>query len=216
MTTLESIQEDILDLRELILEIDERIWHSIDHQNPEALSAFIEKKSAINEKLRTFRTATEDLLHAFAAVEPTTVIEETEPEIQPVSEDDETIAPIDRSFRFLHPTAMILEGTRIGPLNTWQAIWKRFLKEFLNRHPDLFQKHLVDTSCIAGNNPSPEKLIRSFECGGRFFECTLNADAVAKRIKTILLHSKLGTDSIKIVLPGNPDFRGPLFELSAE
>lgn len=216
MNTLESIQEDILDLREMILEIDERIWKTVDHQNPEALSAFVSKKEVINEKLRTFRAATDELLDAFAAVESLEATQKPGPAAETDTDENETIAPIDRSFRFIKPKAMILEGDRIGPLETWQAVWKRFLDEFLKRHPELFQTYLVETSCIAGNSPVPDSRITFYECGGRFFECTLNADAVAKRIKTILLHSKLGTDCIKIVLPGNPDLQGPLFELKAE
>lgn len=216
MNTLESIQEDILDLREMILEIDERIWNSVDHQNPEALSAFINKKHAINEKLRTFRAATDELLDALAAVEPLETAGESEPAIEPDTRDDETIAPIDRPFRFTKPKAIIFEGDRIEPLTTWQAVWKKFLDEFWKRYPELFLSKLNETHSITGISDFPDQLRRPYGCGGIFFECNLSADDIANKIRNILLHSKISTSEIKIVLRGNPDLKGTLFELRAE
>lgn len=210
MNITETIEQDIEDLREMILEIDDRIWRQINHQDAAALNAFVERKTEINSKITSFQQSARDLLNALSTVQ---IPVESEPyEIPPENDADETISPIDRSFRFTKPKAMILEGERINGLETWQAVWKRLLSEFLDRHPEMFNKTLVETSCIAGNAEGPEGLITSYTCGGRHFECTLSADAIAQRIRTILLHSQMRLETVRIVLQGNPDLKGTMYE----
>lgn len=205
----DNIQEDIESLRELILELDESIWLRINHKNATSLAKFIEQKRVINERIKLFQDAARELLQVFASTEPV-----NEPEVAQEKEEPrgaETISPITRPFVSVKPKGMIFEHDRIGPLKSWRAVWNRFLQEFLRRHPEEFERILVKESCIAGNADKPDDLIHSFECGGRFFECTLSANDIAKRIKKILQHAGLETSSIKIVLRGNPDLDGTIF-----
>ena len=64
MNSIESIQEDILDLRELVLELDDRIWSRVNHQNPEALQTYLKKKEEINQRIASFKATMGDLLEA--------------------------------------------------------------------------------------------------------------------------------------------------------
>ncbi|MGB0796464.1 MAG: hypothetical protein ACPGR4_04890 [Paracoccaceae bacterium] len=205
----DDIQDNIEYLRELILELDETIWLRINHKDPAALAGYMEKKQVINERIAAFQKSGLELLDALAMTEPA-----NEPQVGHEAEeptDDETITPITRHFVSVKPKAMIFGDERIGPLKSWRAVWNRFLDEFHQRYPDKFQEILVETSCIAGNADTPDSLITHYECGGRFFECTLSANDIAKRMTKILRHAGLDTSTVKIVLRGNPDLEGTMF-----
>ena len=58
MKPLESIRQDIEDIRELILSLDDEVWSRIDHRDNEALAEFTARKTRINDRIKS------SLLHA--------------------------------------------------------------------------------------------------------------------------------------------------------
>lgn len=208
MKPFESIRQDIEDLRELILSLDDEIWNRIDHRDKGALTEFLPRKTLINEKIKAFQNAGNDLLDYLAEL-PAVQLPEA---LVPSEPEEETTAPLARSFAFTKPTAFIINGERIGPAKSWRVLWQKFLEEFHKRHPGEFKDHLLIAPCIAGIAENGEGFQDPFECGGRWFECGLSANSIRDRIKSILLHSKMDTGIMKVILRGNPDLAGTIFE----
>jgi len=208
MKPLESIRQDIEDLRELILSLDDEIWGSIDHRNNEALAEYTARKARINDRIKAFQTTGNELLDCLAEL-PVIQLPEAASPRQP---ENETVAPLDRSFAFTKPTAFLFDGDRHGPANSWRVLWQKFLDLFHENHPERFKEHLIENPCVAGVAESGEKFQDSYECGGIWFECGLSANAIRDRIKKILLHSKIDTGRMKIILRGNPDLEGTIFD----
>jgi hypothetical protein len=209
MKPLESIRQDIEDIRELILSLDDEIWSRIDHRDNDALTEFLARKTQINEKIKGFQNAGNDLLDSLAELP---FVQLPSP-VAPSLPEKETIAPLDRSFAFTKPTAFLIDGNRIEPARSWRVLWQKFLEDFHQRNPGSFEEHLVCQPCIAGTAASGDKFQDPFECGGRWFECGLSANAIRDRIKRILLFSGIETNRMKIALRGNPDLEGTIFDL---
>jgi hypothetical protein len=208
MKPLENIRQDIEDLRELILSLDDEIWSRIDHRDNDALAEFTARKTRINDRIKAFQTAGNQLLDCLAEL-PVIQLPEV---ASPTQAENETVAPLDRSIAFTKPTAFQFDGVRIGPAKSWRVLWQKFLDLFHREHPESFKQHLLLSPCIAGVAMSGEKFQDPFECGGIWFECGLSANAIRDRIKKILLYSKIDTSRMKIILRGNPDLEGTMFE----
>lgn len=208
MKPLENIRQDIEDLRELILSLDDEIWSRIDHRDDAALTEFTSRKVRINDRIRAFQTAGNELLSCLAEL-PVIQLPGAVSQLPP---ENETVAPLDRSFAFTKPTAFLFDGVRIGPAKSWRVVWQKFLELFVKDHPGPFREHLLQNPCIAGVAAAGDKFQDPFECNGIWFECGLSANAIRDRIKKILLYSKIDTHRMKIILRGNPDLEGTMFE----
>jgi hypothetical protein len=208
MKPLESIRQDIEDLRELILSLDDEIWNSIDHRDNEAWAEYTSRKTRINDRIKAFQSAGNELLDCLAEL-PLVQLPEAVTQTPP---EKETVAPLDRSFAFTKPTAFLFDGRRVGPTMSWRILWQKFLDLLHREHPVIFRTYLVDHPCIAGVGNSAEKFQDPYECGGIWFECGLSANAIRDRIKKILLFSKIDTGRMKIILRGNPDLEGTIFQ----
>ncbi len=211
MKPLENISQEIEDLREQLLSLDEEIWGSVEHRDTKALRVFLPFKEKINERIKTFQQAANDLLETIAEL-PKIQLPSELPNTVPV---EETVAPLHRNFVSTKPTAFQFDGERIGPTNSWRSLWQTFLTKFLEKHPDDFKLHLVLTPCIAGVRDAGDDLQDPFLCSGKWFECGLSANAIRDRIKRILIHAKMDTGRVKVFLRGNPDIDGTIFDNSA-
>jgi hypothetical protein len=203
MKPLESIRQDIEDLRELILSLDDEIWSRIDHRDNEALVGFLPLKTRINDRIQTFQQAAEELLDVIAEVPAIQLPEKVA--IEAIDEANETMASLSRPFTELKPTAFLWNGSRIGPTLHWKTLWQRFLQEFHRSYPGKFEEHLVKNPCIARIKDTPEEMTAPFSCGGRWFECNLSAEDIRFNIRRILAHSHIDMDYMKVILRGKPD-----------
>jgi len=210
MKPLENISQEIEDLREQLLSLDEEIWGSVEHRDTDAIKAFLPFKEKINERIKVFQKAANDLLASISEL----------PAIQLPSElfsQDEmvgTIAPLDRSFAFLKPAALQFEDVRIAT-TSWRKLWQTFLTTFLEKHPAKFEKILVQSPCI-GVRDAGDDYQDPFLCGGKWFESNLSANAIREKMKRILLHAGINTGRVKVLLRGNPDIEGTIFDETAD
>lgn len=212
MKPLENISQEIEDLREQLLSLDEEIWGSVEHRDTKALHAYLPLKEKINERIKTFQNAANDLLETIAEL-PKLQLPSELPETKAVQE---TVAPLHRNFVFTKPTAFLIDGERIGPTNSWRSLWQTFLTTFLEKYPEEFNQHLVQSPCIAGVRDTGDDLQDPFLCSSKWFECGLSANAICARIMRILIHAKMDTGRVKIVLHGKPDLKGTIFDETAD
>jgi hypothetical protein len=200
MKPLENISQEIEDLREQLLSLDEEIWGSVEHRDTKALHAYLPLKEKINERIKIFQQAANDLLACISELPEIQLPEE----LFDTNEMIGTLAPLDRSWAFHHPAALEFEGARIDTAS-WRKLWHTFLTTFRQRHPDKFERVIVRTPCIAGVRDVGNDLHDPFECGGKWFECCLSANAIRDRIKKILLHAGIDTGRVKAILRGTQD-----------
>jgi|GEM_PF-4530515 len=212
MKPLENISQEIEDLREQLLSLDEEIWSSVEHRDTKALHAYLPLKEKINARIKVFQNATNDLLETIAEL-PRLQLPSELPDTNSVQE---TIAPLHRNFVFTKPLAFLIDGERIGPTNSWRSLWQTFLTTFLNKHAEEFNQHLVQNPCIAGVRDAGDDLQDPFLCSGKWFECGLSANAICARIMRIFIHAKMDAGRVKIVLRGNPDIKGTIFDETAD
>lgn len=211
MKPLENICQEIEDLREQLLSLDEEIWGSVEHRDTKAVHAYLPLKEKINERIKIFQQAANDLLETIGEL-PKLQLPSELLHTQPVQE---TVAPLHRNFVFTKPTAFLIDGERTGPANSWRSLWQTFLTTFLEKHPEEFNLHLVQNPCIPGVRDTGNELQDPFLCSGKWFECGLSANAIRDRIERILIHSKMNVGRVKIILRGNPDLKGTIFDESA-
>ncbi len=62
MKPIENISQEIEDLREQLLSLDEEIWGSVEHRDTNALRTFLPLKEKINERIKAFQNAANELL----------------------------------------------------------------------------------------------------------------------------------------------------------
>jgi hypothetical protein len=160
-------------------------------------------KSRINDRIRIFQQAAEDLLDVISEVPAVQLPEKVA--IDLIDEANETKAPLSRPFTDLKPTAFLWNGVRIGPTIHWKSLWKRFLEEFHRGFPAAYEEHLVRNPCISRVRDTAEGMIAPFLCGGRWFECNLSAEDIRLNIRRILAHSHIDMDHMKVILRGKPD-----------
>jgi hypothetical protein len=210
MKPLETIRQDIEDLRELILSLDDEIWDRVDHRDDSSLASFLSVKQRINQKIKDFQRAAGELLDVLAEL-PSSQLPESVV-LPPSIKEKETIASLSRPFTGLKPTALLWDGERLEPAKSWKALWQRFIQEFHTREPKEFEAHLVQSPCIAQVGDSDQGFFTPYSCGGRWFECNLSAENIRQKMRTILAHARIDFDHVKVMLRGNPDTQGTIFE----
>jgi hypothetical protein len=208
MNTTERIRQEIEDLREQILSLDEEIWINVQHRDAEALKDFIPRKEKINERLLMFQKAAADLL---ASMEDLPDLQIQVPEALEMI-PSETVAPLERKFAFHKPSALQIDGEKIGPTKSWRKLWQTFLDEFQKRFPQEFKRVLVDQPCIAGLGSDPAGQLDPYQCAGMWFECNLSAESIRDRIRRILINSRIDLGRVKVWLRGAPDLEGTIFD----
>ena len=198
-----SILEDLEAVRENLLALSDDIWHSIDHNDSQALEEGVNFKRQYNEKLAAFDTLATDiseLVQQFTSVnlqaaEQSGAEDEAENVriIQQLNREEPH--SIDEDFTFKRPHGYILEGQAATGITTWQRLYDLVLHQLYKRDAEQF-RGLRDHPDFISNRGhhtfefNPTEMRRALRIDHDFYaECNLSAngirDVIARMLATL-------------------------------
>ena len=195
-----QILEDLEATRENLLALSDDIWHSIDHNDMQALEEGVQFKRTYNEKMSAFDSlATElsELVQQFTSVS-------LESDEQSGADDDsqnerivrelnrETPHSIDEDFTFKRPHGFILDGKGTTGITTWRRLYEVLCRQLHHRNSEKFET-LLDHSDFVSNRGhhqfsrdkdhprNPSHIV-----DGIYTEVNLSANSIRDVIKALL------------------------------
>ncbi len=216
-----EILEDLEAVRENLLALSDEIWHSIDHNDPEAQEEGVQFKRAYNEKMAAFDALASDLstmIQQFTSVR----LEEQEES----GEDDEgrneriiraldreTPHSIDEDFTFKRPHGFILDGRGAAGVATWSRVFLLICRERHRRNPLRFENLPENPDYISNrghhlftHDPThprkPQEIAQ-----GLFAETNLSANGLRDVVRKLLATCEIPKDRLRLFLREDRDAR---------
>ncbi len=221
-----QILEDLEAVRENLLALSDDIWHSIDHNDPQALDSGVEFKRAYNAKAAAFdQIACE--LSALVQQYTSVRLEEAEQTGDDNGEQNARIVAelnreqphsLDENFTYKRPHGFVLDGRGTTGVTTWQRLYELVCQQLYARNEDRFRgleshpefvsnrgHHTV--TCNASTLRKPMAV-----CGDLYIEANLSANSIRDVIRRLLDAFELPMDSIQIFLRQDRDAGRPADE----
>lgn len=195
-----QILEDLEAVRENLLALSDDIWHSIDHNDSDALEEGVAFKRNYNEKMADFdRLATElsTIIQQFTSVrlgaeEESGADDEDQNTriIQELNRDEPHT--IDEDFTFKRPHGFILQGKGTSGITTWRRLFELLCRQLLRLDPERFRS-LVDHPDFISNrghhafNTTADGIRSASQIAdGLFMEINLSANSIRDTIRRLL------------------------------
>ena len=214
-----SILEDLEAVRENLLALSDDIWHSIDHNDPEALEAGVEFKRAYNSKAADFDRVATDLsvlIQRYTSVR----LEESEQTGGEDRERNERIIAalnreephsLDENFTFKRPHGFVLAGQAATGITTWQRMYELVCRLLVARDQARFRGLYSNPDFISNRGhhmvtQDPSTLRKSLDVGhGIYVESNLSANAICDMLQRFLAAFEIPMEQMKVYLREDRD-----------
>jgi hypothetical protein len=223
MARVRNILDDLEAVRENLLALSDDIWHSIDHNDPQALDAGVEFKRAYNTKAAAFDQIASELstlVQQYTSVR----LEESEQTGADDGEENERIIRelnrdephlLDENFTYKRPHGFVLDGRGTTGVTTWQRLYELVCKQLIARdegrfrdlenHPDFVSNrghHTVTRDAATLRKPLAVS-------DGLYIEANLSANDIRDVIRRLLEVFEIPTDRMQIFLRQDRDAGRP-------
>ena len=147
MSRTRQILEDLEAVRENLLALSDDIWHSIDHNDPQALDAGVEFKRAYNAKAAAFDQIASEL-SALVQQYTSVRLEESEQTGEDNGEQNARIVAelnreqphsLDENFTYKRPHGFVLDGRGTTGVTTWQRLYEMVCQQLFARDQGRFR-----------------------------------------------------------------------------
>ena len=147
MSRTRQILEDLEAVRENLLALSDDIWHSIDHNDPQALDAGVEFKRAYNAKAAAFDQIASEL-SALVQQYTSVRLEESEQTGEDNGEQNARIVAelnreqphsLDENFTYKRPHGFVLDGRGTTGVTTWQRLYELVCQQLFARDQGRFR-----------------------------------------------------------------------------
>ncbi|CAN5266946.1 hypothetical protein BH11PLA2_BH11PLA2_37080 [soil metagenome] len=214
-----QILEDLEAVRENLLALSDDIWHSINHNDPEALESGVEFKRAYNAKAAAFDLVASELS---ALVQQYTSVRLEEAEKTGGSdhaENDRIVTELNHEvphhlgedFTYKRPHGFILEGQGTTGITTWQRLYELVMQRLYDNDPHRFRGLSDDPDYTTNRgNPTfttdPARLRKALEVrDGLFVESNLSANSIRDMLRRVLNSFAIPTEELLIFLRQDRD-----------
>lgn len=209
-----QILDDLEGVRENLLALSDDVWHSIDHNDPQAMEEGVQFKRAYNEKVAAFdllAAGLSDLIQQYTAVhleaaEQTGAGDRERNERIVAELNREEPHTLDEEFTFKRPHGFILDGQGTTGVMTWRRLYELLCGQLHRRDPGRFQA-LPDNPDFISNRGNrsfsrdPGELrSSSLIADGIHAEINLSANLVRDLIRRLLATFEIPPERLKLFL----------------
>jgi hypothetical protein len=200
MSRTRQILEDLEAVRENLLALSDDIWHSIDHNDPQALDAGVEFKRAYNAKAAAFDQIASEL-SALVQQYTSVRLEESEQTGEDNGEQNARIVAelnreqphsLDENFTYKRPHGFVLDGRGTTGVTTWQRLYELVCQQLfardegrfrgLENHPEFVSNRGHHT--VTGDRTTLRKPLAVN--GDLYIEANLSANCIRDVIRRLL------------------------------
>lgn len=217
------ILEDLEAVRENLLALSDDIWHSIDHNDPQALDAGVEFKRAYNAKAAAFDQIASEL-SALVQQYTSVRLEEAEQTGEDNGEQNARIVAelnreqphsLDENFTYKRPHGFVLDGRGTTGVTTWQRLYELVCQQLfardegrfrgLENHPEFVSNRGHHT--VTGDRTTLRKPLAV--SADLYIEANLSANGIRDVIRRLLEEFEIPTDRMQIFLRQDRDAGRP-------
>ena len=213
------ILEDLEAVRENLLALSDDIWHSIDHNESEALEEGVEFKRKYNEKLAAFDALANEIS---ALVQQFTSVSLDSDEQSGADDEAQNVRIIqelnreephatDEDFTFKRPHGFILEGKAATGITTWRRLYELVCQHLLRHESGRFHSLPENSDFISNRGHhnftrDPEHLRSASLIGdGVYAEINLSANSIRDTMCRLLKAFDIREDQLQIFLREDRD-----------
>ena len=214
-----NILRDLETVRENLLALSDDIWHSIDHNDSDALEAGVEFKRQYNSRLSAFDTLSSEISQLVQQFTSINLAADEESGEQDDAHNERIIQQlnreqphsIDEDFTFRRPHGYILDGKATTGITTWRRLYELLCAQLLRRNRDLFYSLPENDEFISNRGHhqfarSPDGLRSASQLDNDLFtEINLSANALRDVIRRLLAAYDIPTANLQVFLREDRD-----------
>ena len=214
-----KILEDLEAVRENLLALSDDIWHSIDHNDTQALEEGVDFKRKYNDKLAAFDTLASEISELVQQFTSVSLVSEEQSGAEDEAQNVRIIQELNREephsieedFTFKRPHGFILANEGTTGITTWRRLYELLCQQLLRRDADRFHA-LPDNADFISNRghhsftTDPNHLRSASLIGDdTYTEINLSANSIRDTVRRLLETFEIPNEDLQIFLREDRD-----------